>query len=313
MRIARYSIENEIALGLYNDDHLIPLGAAALAHEEATGTPAPPDTADVLQVLPGGAWVTEAEVIAAWLEGQPALRQELAVPISELQLLAPIARPPKILLLAGNYAAHIEEEGKIALERAETFPYVFMKPVTTVNHPNAPIPIPAVSPDHIDYECELGVIIGRLAKNVAEADALNHVAGYTVVNDISDRKYKPFPDRKPRERDFFFDWLHGKWHDGFFPMGPCVRSAASLPDPQGLPVSLRVNGEQRQDGSTAQMIFPVAAIIAFISQSITLEPGDIIATGTPAGVGMTTGRYLKTGDVVESEIGGIGLLRNTMA
>ncbi|MCC6145741.1 MAG: fumarylacetoacetate hydrolase family protein [Candidatus Hydrogenedentes bacterium] len=313
MRIARYCLEGEIALAFYHDDHLVPLGAAALAHEEATGAPAPPDTADVLQVLPGGAWEAEIEAVGLWLEDEADLRRQLALPRSDVQLLAPVPRPPKIFLLAGNYAAHIEEEGKIALERAETFPYVFMKPVTTVNDPDAPIRIPAVSPDHIDYECELGVIIGREAKGVDEADALSYVAGYTVVNDISDRQYKPFPERKPRERDAFFDWQHGKWHDGFFPMGPCVRSSVSLPDPSGLSVSLRVNGEQRQTGSTAQMIFPVAAIVSFLSQSITLEPGDVIATGTPAGVGMTTGRFLKPGDVIEAEVGGIGLLRNTMA
>ena len=133
----------------------------------------------------------------------------------------PIAQPAKILLLAGNYATHVVERGGIAAERDETFPYVFMKPpTTTLTHPGDPIVIPRVSPDHIDWECELGVVIGRRCRDVDEAEALDYVAGYTVVNDISDRKFTPNPGRKPRERDKFFDWLHGKWHDTFCPIGP---------------------------------------------------------------------------------------------
>jgi 2-keto-4-pentenoate hydratase/2-oxohepta-3-ene-1,7-dioic acid hydratase in catechol pathway len=139
------------------------------------------------------------------------------------------------------------------------------------------------------------------------------VAGYTVVNDISDRKFRPNPDRTKRDNDQFFDWLHGKWHDTFCPIGPCVRSAATLADPQNLTLELRVNGQVKQHASTQQMIFPVAALIEFISKLVTLEPGDIISTGTPSGVGAATGNFLKTGDVLEAEISGIGLLRNPVA
>ena len=165
----------------------------------------------------------------------------------------PIARPPKLLLLAGNYAEHVAERGGTAAEREETFPYVFMKPpTTTLTHPGDPIVIPRVSPDHIDWECELGVVIGRRCRDVAEAEALDYVAGYTVVNDISDRKFKPNPGRKPRERDKFFDWMHGKWHDTFCPIGPCILSADAVPDPQALPLSLTVNGEVKQDATTGR-------------------------------------------------------------
>src|SRR5262249_40730096 len=162
----------------------------------------------------------------------------------------------------------------------------------------------------IDYECELGVVIGRLCRDVDEADALRFVAGYTVVNDISDRKFAPNPNRKPRERDKFFDWLHGKWHDTFCPVGPCVLSADAVPNPQAMPVRLTVNGEVRQDASTAQMVFPVAAVVSFLSRFVTLEPGDLISTGTPSGVGSSTGTYLKPGDVVRASVGGIGTLEN---
>ncbi len=312
MRVCRFCYDKEEQAGFYFEEGVVPLGVAADAYAEQQQETGLAAVTGLLALLPNGAQADAAHAVAAWLEGAPDLRGELALGMDEVELLAPVASPRKILLLAGNYAAHIEEEGKIALERAETFPYLFSKPPTTVNHPNAPVPLPRVSPDHIDYECELGVVIGKAGKHLREADALGHVAGYTVVNDISDRKYKPFPERKPRERDAFFDWQHGKWHDGFCPMCPCVTSARTLA-PDRLRVTLRVNGETRQDGTTAQMIFPVAAIIEFISRSLTLEPGDVIATGTPAGVGMTTNTFLRPGDTLDAEVEGIGVLHNVMA
>ena len=144
-------------------------------------------------------------------------------------------------------------------------------PSTTLTHPCDPIRIPRASPDHVDWECELGVIIGRHCRDVEEDEALDYVAGYTVVNDITDRKFVPNPDRKPRERDKFFDWLHGKWHDTFCPVGPCVLSADAVADPQDLAIRLTVNDEVKQEGSTGQMIFPVAAVISFLSRFV--HPG----------------------------------------
>ena len=154
------------------------------------------------------------------------------------------------------------------------------------------------------------MIIGRTCKNVAESDALRHVAGYTVINDISDRQFRPNPGRTKREKGGYFDWLHGKWHDTFCPQGPCVLPADELLDPQQLRMNLRVNGEIEQDGSTAEMVFSVAAVIAFISSFVTLVPGDIISTGTTSGVGSAKGKFLKPGDVVEAWIDRIGTLRN---
>jgi 2,4-didehydro-3-deoxy-L-rhamnonate hydrolase len=226
-----------------------------------------------------------------------------------VELLVPVPRPNKMFFLAGNYAQHIEEGGGTAAERAETFPYVFMKPPsTTLTHPGKPVQIPAVSPDHIDWELELAVVIGRLAKGVSESEALDYVAGYTVVNDISNRRFRPNPDRKPRHRDPFFDWLHGKWHDSFCPCGPCVLAAAPGIDPQQFELQLTVNGVVKQQASTALQIFPVAAVIEFLSRFVTLEPGDLIATGTPAGVGDARGQYLRPGDRIEATIGAIGTL-----
>jgi len=130
-----------------------------------------------------------------------------------------------------------------------------------------------------------------------------------VVNDISQRHYRPNPNRKKRDKDVFFDWLHGKWFDTFCPCGPCIASADSIPNPQALRMCLELNGAVRQDASTAQMVFPVAAVIEFIARMVTLEPGDIISTGTPAGVGSTTGTFLKPGDVLTATIERVGVLR----
>jgi 2-keto-4-pentenoate hydratase/2-oxohepta-3-ene-1,7-dioic acid hydratase in catechol pathway len=239
-------------------------------------------------------------------------QQRLSLPVESAKLRVPVPEPKKVILLAGNYAAHITEGGGQAPERLETFPYFFWKPPsTTLTHPGDPVRVPAVSPKHVDWEVELGVIMGKRCRDVSEKDALQYVAGYSVCNDISDRKFQINPGRKKRDKDSFFDWLHGKWHDTFLPMGPCVLSAAGV-DPQKLPLKLKVNGQVMQDASTAQMIFPVAAIVSILSTFTTLEPGDIISTGTPSGVGHARKPpvYLKAGDVVEAEIAGIGVLRN---
>ena len=306
MKLCRFEQEGNPETGFYREGSVIPLKAAAEAAGESLEA-----TDDLLTYLPHGADREAALRVAAWLEGNPDAAASLAV--TGAKILTPVPRPNKLLLLAGNYAKHIEEGGEIAVERAQTYPYVFMKPAsTTLNRHGGEIPIPAVSPDNIDWECELGVVIGREAKGVSEAEALDYVAGYTVVNDISDRGFRPNPNRAERDRDKFFDWQHGKWHDGSCPVGPCVACPESIPDPQVLPLKLTVNGEVHQDASTAMQIFPVAAVIEFISSFVTLEPGDIISTGTAAGVGHAKGVHLKAGDQVEASIEGIGVLKNTM-
>ena len=314
MRLCRFQLDDATLVGFYADDAVVPLAQAAEAYGDARGEdPALPATDDLLDLLPpDGPGFEAARELAAWVAAlDEASRAELSVSTAEVRLLVPIPRPPKLLLLAGNYAKHIEERGGVAAERAETFPYVFLKPpTTTLTHPGDPIVIPRVSPDHIDWECELGVVVGRRCRHVAEAEALGYVAGYTVVNDISDRKFRPNPGRKPRDRDAHFDWLHGKWHDGSCPVGPCLLSADAVADPQALNIRLEVNGQVKQDATTAQMVFPVAAILAFLSSFVTLEPGDIISTGTPAGVGSATGTYLRPGDVVAASVAEIGVLRN---
>jgi len=314
MKLCRFESNGKAQAGYYfeEDQHYVPAAAAAKAVRETTDRkPEIPESDDLLSLLVHGEKHEEAKLVAKWLDRNPGSIEELAA--ENARLRTPIPRPNKLFLLAGNYAKHIEEGGGIAVERQKTFPYVFMKPASTaLNHPEATIDIPKVSPDHIDWECELAFVIGKKAKDVNEADALKYVAGYTVVNDISDREFKPNPDRAERKNDGFFDWLHGKWHDGFCPVGPCVTSAHAIADPQKLKLTLKVNGELKQDSSTAMQIFPVAAVIEFISSYVTIEPGDIISTGTPAGVGNAKGEYLKSGDKLEAAIEGIGTLKNTM-
>jgi len=312
MRLCRLRHDGKVRVAFYSEERIIPLAAAAAAFQRVTGRAIRlPEGDDLLPFLPPeGAAVQATRDLESWLAADAShVPVQGTVPTADAELLVPIPRPNKIFLLAGNYAEHIREGGGIAAERAETFPYVFMKPpTTTLTDPGRPIRIPKISPAHIDWELELAVVIGRKVRGVSEADALKSVAGYTIINDISNRRFRPNPGRKERPKDTFFDWLHGKWHDGFCPCGPCVTSADAIPDPQALLMKLSLNGQVRQDASTALQIFPVAAVIEFLASFVTLEPGDIISTGTPAGVGNSSGTFLKAGDRMHAQIGSIGTL-----
>lgn len=312
MRLCRAQKNGISFAAFYDEERIVPIATAAEEYARTTGQPLKVRAGDsLLDLLPpsGGAFAATRE-LAEWVAADPSrIRTDKTIPTATAELLVPIPRPEKIFLLAGNYADHIREGGGIAAERAETFPYVFMKPpTTTLTHPGKAIRIPKISPNAIDWELELAVIIGKKAKGVSEADALKYVAGYTVINDISNRKFRPNPGRKERPKDVFFDWMHGKWHDSFCPCGPCITSADSIPDPQALSMELKLNDQTKQKASTGLQIFPVAAVIEFISSFVTLEPGDIISTGTPAGVGSSTGTFVKPGDVMHASIGSIGTL-----
>jgi 2-keto-4-pentenoate hydratase/2-oxohepta-3-ene-1,7-dioic acid hydratase in catechol pathway len=232
--------------------------------------------------------------------------------VSDLKLAAPITDPGKILALAGNYREHIREsrEQQISTDKANKVPDVFMKPATCIIGTGEPIVLPGPICTSVDYEGELGVVIGKACHYVRAEDALDCVAGYVNINDVSGRKLNIDVPREITPRTGYFDWLNGKWFDTFAPIGPYLVLKDEIPDPQVLDLELRVNGQVRQKSNTGEMIFSVAEAVAWISQFMTLEPGDIIATGTPEGVGVTTGTFLKAGDVVELEISGLGLLRN---
>lgn len=225
----------------------------------------------------------------------------------DVQLLAPIPRPPKVLALAGNYQEHIREAGRPAVNKARITPRMFIKPSTTVTGPNQPVRLPRVS-QAIDWELELGVVVGRAGRYIKVADAMDYVAGYCIFNDVSARSLNIAANRDPRDGDWFFDWLAGKWLDGFAPLGPYLVTKEDIPDVHNLSVRLYVNDALKQDGNTGQMIFDVPETVSFFSEFITLEPGDVIATGTPSGVGDASGTYLKAGDVMRGEIERLGVL-----
>lgn len=217
-----------------------------------------------------------------------------------VRLHAPVPRPGKLLGVARNYAAHAVERGGAALPEE---PVLFVKASSAVTGPEEPLPLPAASAE-VDYEGELAAVIGRSARGVPEAEALAFVAGYTCANDVTARDFQ-----NARGQRFL-----GKSCDGFAPLGPALVTADALSDPQTLRLGTRLSGERVQDASTKEMIFPVAALVAFASRLMTLEPGDVLLTGTPAGVGTSRRppRFLRPGDVVEVEIDGLGALRNVV-
>lgn len=220
------------------------------------------------------------------------------VRLSPDAFLAPVERPMHLLCIGTNYRDHIAEMGITANPE---FPYAFLKPLTTIAPPGGPVILPRVSA-MVDWEAELGVVIGRRARHVLEADALDHVAGYLPLNDVSARDWV---EKRP---NLGIDWVMQKASDGFTPMGPWITLATSVPDPQAIPVLCAVNGQVMQDSSTANMLFSVAEIIAHVSRFMTLSPGDVIATGTPAGVGfgMKPRRFIAHGDVVTVSLGDLG-------
>jgi len=229
-----------------------------------------------------------------------------AIPLSSVRVLAPIPRPRKNVFCVGwNYVEHFEEGAKARTTVVEmpAHPTFFTKAPTAVNGPYDRIPLHAGVTEKVDWEVELGVVIGRGGINISEADAMKHVFGYTVINDVSAREI---------QRRHGQQWFKGKSLDGHCPMGPWIVTADKVKSWWDLRVVTRVNGVVKQDSNTRHMYFKIPRIIAELSAGMTLEPGDIISTGTPAGVGhaRTPPEFLKAGDVLETEIAGIGVLKN---
>ncbi|HYF94852.1 MAG TPA: fumarylacetoacetate hydrolase family protein [Symbiobacteriaceae bacterium] len=219
--------------------------------------------------------------------------------LSGARLMAPVTRPGKFIGIGLNYTDHAAESGMPVPKQ----PILFAKFTNAITGPYGPILHPGENvTTRLDWEVELGVVIGRKCRRVAPEAALTYVAGYTIINDVSARDLQMFDGQ----------WLKGKTCDSFAPMGPVLVTADEIPDPQNLPLALYVNGEKMQDGNTGKMVFSVAETVSFLSGLMTLEPGDVIATGTPPGVGM--GRkpqvFLRVGDLVRCEIPGIGFIEN---
>ena len=255
---------------------------------------------------PEGGWVTlaalgleahdTAETIA--LQATIGARLADAAPGEDLALLCPIVRPSKVLAIGLNYLDHIRETGATRPER----PLLFAKFPNSLNDPFGDIEVDPSLTERADYEVELAVVIGRRAKRVSVADALDHVHGYAVADDVTARDCQAADGQFDRSKGF----------DTFLPIGPWITTADEVGDPQALAVRTWVDGELRQDSSTSQMVFGVAELISFLSRGMTLEPGDVLVTGTPHGVGfaMDPPRFLTPGSVVRCEIEGLGAIEN---
>ena len=253
------------------------------------------------------------EVVQRWdeyAERLAGLDPALGEVIDAAELMTPLRYPRKILCSGPNFRDHLAEMGESSLGEQWTGYFFFKPPTTTLVGPYEAIEAESSwATDRIDWEGELAVVIARGGRNITPADAGDHIAGYCVANDIS--------LRGPHRRDtpaapFVWDWVASKAADTSLPLGPGLVPAWQVPDTTNLSIRTWVNGAIKQDGTTADMVLDVATLIAHASQLLTLEPGDVILTGTPAGVGAGRGEFLAPGDVVEVEIEGIGRLRNTV-
>ncbi len=230
------------------------------------------------------------------------------VPASDVTLVAPIPRPAKNVFCVGsNYRAHVSEASRAQKKEDKTpkLPVFFTKPPTAVVGPEESVLLdPSVS-DKMDYEVELGIVFGKAGRNISQADAVDHIFGFTIINDVTARDL---------QRAHGGQFLKGKGLDTSCPMGPQIVTIDELPNYDNLRISLTVNGDLRQDGNTKDMIFPIPRLIESLSAGLTLEPGDLLATGTPSGVGyaMDPPHWLADGDVVTCEIEGVGTLTNTI-
>lgn len=291
MRLATCKFNNQIQLAVIRDESV--LLPATSSNEDGHPT-------SMLQLIDAGeqnlqelqCFVSNAAV-SEW------------IPLSKVELLSPIPRPRQnIMCLGWNYIEHVEETTGNSLEapKLPKYPIVFTKAASSMNGPYADIPIDLNISNKMDWEVELGVIIGKSGKGITRENALDHVFGYTIINDISARDYQK------RHKQFFI----GKSFTGACPMGPWIVTADDISNPQNLNLVSRVNGDVKQDSNTKYQIFDVAKVIESLSRGMTLEAGDIIATGTPSGVGYVRNppEYLMPGDEVECEIEAIGMIRN---
>lgn len=274
MRFATYYDEEALRVGVVENDRVVPFLGDVVS--------------SMGQLIEGGLEAAE----------QLAVDERSARPLSEVRLGPAVPVPRNIVCVGKNYPLHAVEEGA----DVPLFPLLFGKHTSTVNGPTDPIEWDPGYTDQVDWEAELVVVIGKSARRVSAGDALDHVFGYTAANDVSSREIQ-FGDGQ---------WLRGKSLETFMPIGPVLVTPYELGDPQSLDLECRVNGVVKQSGNTAQMYHPVANVISYCSQAFTLLPGDVILTGTPAGVGVFRDppEFLSDGDVVEVEIEGIGTLRN---
>ncbi len=308
MRLVTFEHDGTRAAGALAGGRVIPISAAYAALRASRPPSAeqpdclPDDVIGLLALGEAGMEATRRVVEFAATAGDRAEGlggRPLSLPLESVRLLAPIPRPGKIICVGLNYRDHAEELSMAIPPR----PLIFAKYANTVVGPGEAVTLPAIS-DCVDFEVELAVVIGRVAKNVAEAEAPDCVAGYTILNDVSARDLQLKLGGG--------QWVWGKTLDTFAPIGPALVTKDEVPDPGELDIAFRLNGRTMQRSNTRNLIFGVPQLVSFLSQGMTLEPGDIIATGTPAGVGHNRKPpvYLRPGDVMAAEVQRLGVLEN---
>lgn len=305
MKLVSFLHHGQERLGIEVEGGFIDANAVCQAMLAAAGDAAPARLADALlpadivAFLQGGARTLEQakKVLAFVAESTAADRAGYVHDSSTVKRLSPVPHPGKVVCVGRNYHDHVSEMKR----EVPTIPVIFAKLPNTVCADGDDVPFPSVS-EQLDYEAELAVVIGKRGKDIPEAEALDYVAGYTALNDITVRDWQ---HRTPQ-------WLQGKSFDKSAPIGPVLVTVDEIPNPHVLDIKLWLNGELRQNDNTKRLIFNVPFLISFISKVMTLEPGDIIATGTPGGVGvaMDPKGFLKVGDVVKVDIEKIGVLTN---
>lgn len=305
MKLVSYSIAGVTRIGSIQDEKVVDLHYAYLAMLEAEGVIRAKQIAEafvpsnMVEFLQGGKKSMEIakEAVDFALRNTDSIPYHVIHNFDAVKLEAPVLNPSKIICVGHNYREHILEMKRELPE----FPVIFAKYPNTIIGPQDDIPFYPIS-EQLDYEAEFAFVIGKRAKNVSQAQALEYIAGYTIANDIT---YRDIQRRT-------IQWLQGKAIDGSAPMGPWLVTTDDLDDPSGLEIALYVNGEERQRSNTANLVFTVPRLVEFLSKLMTLEPGDIVLTGTPGGVGVARNpqTFLKDGDVVRIEIDKIGTLEN---
>jgi acylpyruvate hydrolase len=278
MRLLTYIADGEQQAAVLLDDVLVPTASLGL----------PSSVSELLRTL-------DADQLRE-LAARAAVAGEHALRLADVTLCAPVPDPQKIICIGLNYRDHAEESG----QEIPAAPMWFAKFANSLCGSGQAVVLPAAHSEYVDYEAELALVIGRQARNVSESDAISHVAGAMPFNDVSARDLQL---QNPL-------WTSGKAIDTFAPCGPALVTLDEAGDLHDLGLRTRINGEQLQEGNTSNLIFGPAELVSWLSRTITLLPGDIIATGTPAGVGAAQGRFLRAGDIVEVEVDGLGTLSN---
>lgn len=301
MKLYTFEVEGRRRIGGESNGQVADLAAACAAMIQLRGGKAAALPADMLELLRGGQAATQsARDTLAFMARRPAVPvgERLSYAFEEVKILAPVPRPGKILCSGINYRGHKEENPDAKMPDE---PFFFSKLPSAVIGPGEPIIKPPQT-NQLDYEVELAVVIGQTMRRTPEAEVMDHIAGYTILHDVSARDVQ-FKDNQI---------TLGKNFDTFCPLGPCMVTRDELPNPGKVKLRSLLNGKVMQDGSTADWVFPLPKLLSFLSGIMTLEPGDIVSTGTPAGVGVFRKPqvFLKPGDVVRLEVEGVGVLEN---